>query len=189
MDRSRARLAIVSAAAGAVAVATVAFLRRRRRLAATTTALTPAVQRAPEWLRAFVSARFNPVVMRLGLVGGRRSPWALLEHTGRRSGTAYRTPVLPMVVGSHAFVPLPYGEEVNWVRNVRAAGHCRLQQHGAVLELDEPAIVTAGDHPGLPAWSRGSLERSGRRYLRLHVLAAQPGALEPAGDPGVPASA
>jgi hypothetical protein len=138
---------------------------------------------APEWIRSFVARTFNPAVVRLGLVGGRRSPWAYLEHVGRRSGTRYRTPVLPVIARSHAFVPLPYGEEVNWARNTRAAGTCRLGRRGLVYDLDEPAVIAAKDHAGVPAWYRGWLERRGRRYLRLHVLAVTPGTLDDVAAP------
>lgn len=128
-------------------------------------------------LRSLVSRRFNPVVTRLGLVGGRRSPWSYLEHVGRRSGTVYRTPVFPLVSGDHVYVPLPYGTDVQWVRNVRAAGHCRIQRHATILDLDEPALVPASGNPAIPAWYRRFLDRRGTMYLRLHVLHAESGCL------------
>ena len=125
-----------------------------------------------------MTRRFNPLVMRLGLVGGARSPWALVEHVGRRSGHRYRTPVLPMRVDDWMVVPLPYGTDADWVRNVRTAGHCRMQRGGTVFELDEPAVIAAVEHPGIPEWYRARLARRGRHYLRLHVLAAAPGTLD-----------
>ena len=63
--------------------------------------------RSPAWLRQLVTNRFNPLVARCGLVGGRRSPWAFVEHVGRKSGTVRRTPILPRVSGDHVVVPLP----------------------------------------------------------------------------------
>jgi hypothetical protein len=169
--------ATIVAAAGAVTMA----VRRRRSPAVPVTERVP--PQMPEWARAFVTERFNPVVVRLGLVGGRRSPWSCIEHVGRVSGTVYRTPVLPVVAGSHVYVPLAYGVDVNWARNVRAAGHCRMQRHDHVLELDEPAVIGAGEHPGIPAWYRAVLERRGNRYLRLHVLTISPGGLGDAPEP------
>ena len=129
--------------------------------------------------RGFVTHRFNPLVMRLGLAGGRRSPWAIVEHVGRTSGKTYRTPILPRTAGDYAFVPLSYGSGVHWVNNVRTAGHCRIQLHETMLELDEPAIVGAGDNPTVPAPLRETLERTGRKYLRLHILQRAPGRFEP----------
>ena len=140
----------------------------------------------PGWSRRFVTHRFDPVVIRMGLAGGRRSPWATLEHVGRVSGTVYRTPVLPKLSGDHAWIPLPYGTDVQWVRNVQAAGHCRLQVHEATYDMDEPAIVGPDERPDLPEMLRRRLAARGYRYLRLHVLAAMPAGLDEA-RPGIPA--
>jgi hypothetical protein len=143
---------------------------------ATPDAVPPAA--APAWLRSFVTHRFNPAVERLGLVGGHRSAWAYLEHVGRSSATVYRTPVLPRIADGHAYVPLPYGVDVNWARNVRAAGHCRLQLHDTIYELDEPATITAAEHPGVPERFRPWLVRRGNRYLRLKILSEVRGSLD-----------
>jgi len=127
-------------------------------------------------LRGFVTHRFDPLVMRLGLAGGRVSPWASVEHVGRISGTTYHTPIYPRTFDDHVYIPLPYGTDVHWVRNIQAAGHCRMQLHDTILELDEPAIVPASEHPMAPAWLGGALDRTGRSYLRLHILDRVPGA-------------
>jgi deazaflavin-dependent oxidoreductase (nitroreductase family) len=134
----------------------------------------------PAWIRGFVTHRFNPVVTHLGLTGGRRSPWAILEHVGRTTGMVYRTPVLPKISDDHAWIPLPYGTEVNWLRNVRAAGHCRMQVHATTYDMDEPALVAPEDRPDLPEVLRRRLAERGDQYLRLHVLASQPGTLDAA---------
>jgi hypothetical protein len=57
-----------------------------------------------------VTHRFNPVVERLGLVGGRRSLWAMIEHVGRTIGTVRWTTVLPCFTETAAYIPLPYAE-------------------------------------------------------------------------------
>lgn len=128
-----------------------------------------------EQVRGFVTHRFNPLVTRLGLVGGRRSPWGYIEHVGRRSGRVYRTPVLPTFVGEFAYIPLPYGPNVDWARDVRMAGTCRLQVHDMIYELDDPADITAAEHPSVPKVLRPALERRGTRYMRLHALSRAPG--------------
>jgi hypothetical protein len=53
-----------------------------------------------------------------------------------------------------------------------------MQRHDHVLELDEPAVIGADEHPGIPAWLRAVLERRGNRCLRLHVLTISPGGLD-----------
>ena len=117
-------------------------------------------------LRGFVTHRFNPLVMGLGLAGGRRSPWAVLEHVGRSSGSTYYTPILPVTAGDYAFVRLTYGTDVHWVRNVQAVGHCRMQAHETIFELDEPAIIPASDNPLVPPALRAPLDR---KIGRAHV--------------------
>jgi deazaflavin-dependent oxidoreductase (nitroreductase family) len=121
-----------------------------------------------EGLRGFVTHRFNPLVMRLGLAGGRISPWAIVEHVGRTSGTTYRTPIYARAAGDHFFARLTYGRDVHWVKNILAAGHCRIQVHGTIFDLDEPAVIPANENPMVPPWARNAL--ASRTYLRLHVL-------------------
>lgn len=125
-------------------------------------------------IRSFVTHRFDPIVMRLGLAGGRTSPWAVVEHVGRATGAVHRTPVTPRVDGDTVVIPLPYGTDVHWVRNVMAAGHCRLQLHETIYELDEPAVITSGEIT-LPAFAHEALDMSGAHYLRLRILDRAPG--------------
>ncbi len=133
--------------------------------------------RVPADVPGWVTHRFNPLVMRFGLAGGRRSPWAILEHRGRLSGTTYRTPISILEGSSddHVYVRLTYGSDVHWVRNVRATGHCRVQAHATILELDEPTVVTASENVLIPAPIRTVLDLAGRTYLRLHIVARRPG--------------
>jgi len=49
-------------------------------------------------------------------------PHALIEHRGRVSGTAYRTPVLAFRRGNAFVVLLGYGDRTDWLLNVQAGG-------------------------------------------------------------------
>ncbi len=146
---------------------------------ATIAALGVLRTRVPADVPGLVTHRFNPLVMRFGLAGGRRSPWAILEHRGRTSGAAYRTPISILEGSSddHVYVRLTYGSEVHWVRNVRASGHCRVQSHETILELDEPTVVTASENVLIPGPIRAVLDLAGRTYLRLHIVERRPGTL------------
>ena len=53
-------------------------------------------------------------------------PWAMVVHTGRKTGTAYRTPIAVFIRRDLAIVGLPYGTDTDWVRNLLAAGSGRL---------------------------------------------------------------
>ncbi len=125
--------------------------------------------------KAFMSHRFDPMVMRFGLAGGERSIWGVVEQTGRTTGTVYHTPVYPLVAEDQIFIRLPFGADVDWSRNIRAAGHCRLQFHETIYELDEPAVVGPRECELVPERLQGLLERTGRKYLRLHILDQAPG--------------
>ncbi len=69
-------------------------------------------------------ARFNKkVTNRITLPFAARLPsFAVIEHKGRRSGNAYRTPVNCWVDGEEAIVALTYGADTDWLKNLQASG-------------------------------------------------------------------
>jgi deazaflavin-dependent oxidoreductase (nitroreductase family) len=130
----------------------------------------------PDWYRRFVR-RSNPIAYRLGMVGRRRSPLASVEYVGRKSGIVRRTPVWAFVTSDHVIVGLPYGRDVNWARNVMASGHCRMQIHGQVYELDEPQVRGSAEVTELPEWRKRQFSSS-MEYLRLRIFRIEPGTLD-----------
>ncbi len=144
-----------------------------------------AFRRNPRVGSAFVNTVVNPRLLQRGLVGGAKSELGTLEHVGRTSGIRRLTPVHPepTVEGFRILVPL--GPNSHWARNVVAAGHCRLQLHETVYDLDEPTLVPAGEADGLPPVVRGVIAALGFQYLELRTFASNAGSLEPvAADPG-----
>ena len=90
----------------------------------------------PRWL-----GRFNLVVTNRvsGLVAGLLPLFGIVEHVGRRSGTVRQTPINVFRRRSGDYVvALTYGADTNWVRNVLAAGSCRLRTRGRWVELGAP---------------------------------------------------
>lgn len=77
------------------------------------------------------------------------APWlpymAIIEHTGRKSGRPYRTPVMAFVDTKSVSVVLNYGEHSDWVRNVRAAGAADVVHRGKRYRLTAPRIIPATD--------------------------------------------
>ena len=136
----------------------------------------PGAEPWPDWYRRLVR-RTNPVAYRLGMVGRRRSPLASVEYVGRKSGKLRRTPVWAFVTGDHVIVGLPYGRDVNWARNVMASGHCRMQIHGQVYELDEPQVHGSAEVTELPEWRKRQFS-STMEYLRLRIFRVEPGTLD-----------
>jgi deazaflavin-dependent oxidoreductase (nitroreductase family) len=88
-------------------------------------------------------ARFNRrVTNRLTRPFARGLPgFGVVEHTGRRSGRRYRTPVNVFCSGTSYVIALTYGVDSEWVQNVLAAGGCDLVTRGRRHRLTAPAIV------------------------------------------------
>ena len=92
--------------------------------------------------------RFANVVLRpLLLLGLRRPPMALLSVPGRRSGRPRTTPVGLLVLDGRRYLFSAFGE-VNWVRNLRAAGVATIAEgrqretlHAAELSAEEAGSV------------------------------------------------
>lgn len=64
---------------------------------------------------------FNPIARRLMRLGVPLGPNALLSVRGRKSGLARTTPVALVEIDGRRWIVGTFGE-VNWVRNLRAAG-------------------------------------------------------------------
>ena len=97
----------------------------------------------------------NPL---LGRIAPNLPPAAVVVHVGRRSGREYRTPVLALRTGNSFAIPLPYGNRVDWVRNVLAAGGAGLVRGGKSLRLEAPRIVGEGERNRIP-WALQLLAR------------------------------
>jgi deazaflavin-dependent oxidoreductase (nitroreductase family) len=121
----------------------------------------------------------NPFLVRQGISGAGRSELGTLEHVGRRTGTRHLTPIHPVPTEDGFKIVVPLGPRSQWVQNVLAAGHCRLQVHDTVYELDEPVLLAAGEMPDMPGPAARALDRIGVQYLLLRRFAERPGALEP----------
>ena len=120
----------------------------------------------------------NPWLVERGLVGRGASELGTIEHIGRRSGRRYLTPIHPVATADGFRIVVPLAERSEWAKNVLAAGHCRLQFHDVVYELDEPLMVQPADVRELPPLVRAIEGRLGFTYLRLHRFAEVPGALD-----------
>jgi F420H(2)-dependent quinone reductase len=64
-----------------------------------------------------------------------------LEVRGRRSGRIVSLPLVVAAVGGERYLVSMLGEEVNWVRNVRAAGREVALRHGRREEVHLEEVV------------------------------------------------
>jgi hypothetical protein len=120
----------------------------------------------------------NPALVRRGLSGSGKTEIATLEHFGRKSGTRHLTPIHPVPIEAGFRITVPLGMRSEWAKNVVAAGHCRMQLHDTVYDLDEPQLLPPHAMPELGAAAQLG-GRAGMLYLRLHTFGEHEGALEP----------
>lgn len=99
-------------------------------------------------VRRFNRRILNPATLRFS--GRRFSPYATVRHVGRRTGRPYATPVVAKRVEDGFIIPLPYGEDADWARNVRAQGGCTIESDGQAYEVTEPQVIDSS--AGLPAF-------------------------------------
>jgi deazaflavin-dependent oxidoreductase (nitroreductase family) len=89
--------------------------------------------------RPFVQRYINPLTRP---VASKLPTFAILTHRGRRSGRTYKTPINVFRRGDDYLFFLTYGSDVQWVKNVLAAGSCSIETRGRVVELVEPELIT-----------------------------------------------
>ena len=123
----------------------------------------------PKAMTRFNRAYLNPVMRHLAV----RLPFmGVVHHTGRTSGRAYETPVLIFRSGNRVVIALTYGRDVDWVRNVVAAGGGTIRSRGRDLAVVAPVIRT--DDTGgvrLPWFVGPILPRLGvHDFLHLRVM-------------------
>lgn len=92
-------------------------------------------------------ARFNRVVTNplFRPISGWVPMWSIVEHTGRRSGTTYRTPVSMFHTADGVAVLLVYGPARDWVKNLQAAGGGRVKLGGKTFDVTNPRVVPTAE--------------------------------------------
>lgn len=143
---------------------------------------------AAAWIRnprigtRFMNEVANPYLVERGIAGAGRSELGTLEHVGRRSGRRHLTPVHPVATADGFRIVVPLGPKSEWARNVIAAGHCRMQLHDMVYELDEPVLLAASEMPDARMPASRVLDSMGVHYLLLRRFGERPGTLAEEGE-------
>src|SRR3954451_20621221 len=95
-------------------------------------------------------------------------PFSLVRHVGRRSGRQYETPLILARVPGGFVAELTYGPDVDWYKNVVAAGGCTVVHHGREHVVRH--VLRCSPEQGLaayPTFERVVLRILGRRQFRL----------------------
>lgn len=145
--------------AGTIPVADRATIRRRAVFGPLTGVLNPIVVR-------FAGTAWFPMV-------------GILHHRGRRSGRAYATPLATSGFDGGFLVPLTFGAQADWCRNVLAAGGCDIVWKGTRWTATGPEVVEAAGARAELRAAMGPVTRflirtmGTRSFLRLRVAASE----------------
>jgi deazaflavin-dependent oxidoreductase (nitroreductase family) len=87
----------------------------------------------------------NPLTRRLARSS--IGPFCIVQHVGRKSGKLYETPIIAAPVQDGFVIELTYGPDVDWHKNIVAAGGCTLLLHGTEYIIDkiEPLDTETGN--------------------------------------------
>jgi deazaflavin-dependent oxidoreductase (nitroreductase family) len=98
--------------------------------------------RPPLIARATLAAARASAPLSRPLAGRRLFPlWAVVHHHGRRTSREYAVPVAVRVSPGAFTIPLPWGDETQWLRNVLAAGACTIRWNGADHVATAPRVI------------------------------------------------
>jgi deazaflavin-dependent oxidoreductase (nitroreductase family) len=144
-----------------------------------TAATTLPCRHRSSWVMRPMTRMLNPVVRR---VAGKKhmKMVALVFHTGRRSGMGYATPVGARLAGELFLIPLTFGTQSDWCRNLRAAGGGRIRWRAEDYRVTAPEMVaTDSIRPVLTrtfkAYELAFMKIMGiKRFLVLNVEDVEP---------------
>ena len=98
-------------------------------------------------IRPFTTHVFNPISRRFA----RWLPsFGILDYRGRKSGKPYRTPLNVFRHGNEWVFALTYGSDVQWVKNVLAAGEATLEKRRRRIRLVDPVLIVDAERRLMP---------------------------------------
>jgi deazaflavin-dependent oxidoreductase (nitroreductase family) len=103
----------------------------------------------------------NPLVKKLA---------AQIRHVGRRSGRAYVTPASASLAGDLMVIPLTFGNQSDWSRNVRAAGGATIGLGGVDYQAVRPELVDRADARAVVRQAYGPFQRAAFRMLGIRQV-------------------
>ena len=102
----------------------------------------------PRFMRRVNRAFTNPL---MGTFAWLVPPLAVVHHVGRKSRRPYRTPVVAFPSTAGFVIPMTYGRDVDWARNVVSAHGCEMEQMSRRFTTSNPRVVDfASAGPELP---------------------------------------
>jgi deazaflavin-dependent oxidoreductase (nitroreductase family) len=113
---------------------------------------------------------FNRITLFLAAHG--KGPFSIICHLGRKSGRAYQTPVLASYIDEMAVIPLSYGEDVDWLKNILAQGGCEIIRTKKRLNGISPEVVDSTVALALLPDKRRKLFRrfNLEKFVQVHLI-------------------
>lgn len=124
-------------------------------------------------VRLFTKRTLNPTTLKTA--GQKGNAYSVVHHVGRCSGTVYATPVSAAQISDGFVIPLPYGKNVDWCRNILAAGQGSLTYDGTCYKVDLPEVIEGQAAlalvPSQHGWVWRALGMRRTPFLRVKVQA------------------
>jgi deazaflavin-dependent oxidoreductase (nitroreductase family) len=129
----------------------------------------------PDRMRFFNKHITNRVLR--GFTSFSHGPFAIIHHVGRRSGNSYETVIWVWKMREGFVIALTLGSEVDWYRNMKAAGGGTVFWHKRLYEVRKPELIdTEKALTAFPAFFRLLFRTFGKQ---MKFVLMQPSGLEP----------
>jgi len=130
------------------------------------------VKRQAVYDRVRVMNKYVTNKLLIHFAGKQFGHFAILTHTGRKSGKIYQTPIIAEPIEGGFIIALTYGKKVDWLANVMAAGGCELHWKEKDYYLEKPEYIDrASGLRAFPSLLGKVLRKVGIEYfLRLSII-------------------
>ena len=127
----------------------------------------------PDRIRKFNKHVTNRVLH--GFTNFSHGPFAIIRHVGRRSGKPYETVIWVWQMGEGFVIALTYGPEVDWYRNMLAAGVGNVYWHRRHYVVGKPELIaTEKALTAFPAFFRLIFRTFGKQEQFVLIKPAGP---------------
>lgn len=99
------------------------------------------------FMRPFTTRVINPITRRFA---HRLPGFAIISYRGRTSGQTHHTPMNFFRDGEAYIFALTYGSDVQWVKNVLAAGEADLRIGDSIIHLTDPELFVDPERRLMP---------------------------------------
>ena len=83
----------------------------------------------------------NRIIMSVGRAGHHLSVFGLIRHVGRTSGRQYVTPVRLVHEDKNFIIPLTYGENSSWYKNLQSTKKMEIMWQGTIYQVGHPKLI------------------------------------------------